>query len=130
MSFEDLRERVAAIKHDLAKYVAWRTANFDDGAWEGPLTADFIEAVQADVLRTRGDDPAWVVWDRWTEALGGTLPEPELRDVADAVDVLRGVEAAVRSGGDDLAAARPQIRAAQARIRSALRDLHRKLAAR
>jgi hypothetical protein len=132
VSFDDLRERVSAIKHDLAKYVAWRTANFGDAAWEGPLVPEFAEALRADLLQTRGDEPAWVVWDRWIAELpeSGDLPEPELSTVADAVDELRGLEAAVRSGGDELAAARARIRDAQGRIRVALRDLHRRLAAR
>jgi hypothetical protein len=123
----DMRERVAALKHDLAKYVAWRSANFDDAAWSGPLTDDFAQALQADVLRTRGDDPAWVVWQRWAAELPAPSGEPELVAVAEAVAELEALEPALRAGGDALARARPTIRAAQQRIRSELAGLHRRL---
>ena len=127
-----LREWVSAIKHDLAKYVAWRSANFDDAAWDGPLTDDFAEALQADVLRTRGEDPAWVVWARAVEALGDApeLQEAELIAVGESVKSLAECEASLREGGDALARARPRIRAAQQRIRAELRELHRRLASR
>jgi hypothetical protein len=122
-----MRERVAALKHDLAKYVAWRTANFDEAAWAGPLTVDFTEALQADVLRTRGDVPAWVVWRRFVAEAPEAAREPELVAVGQAVAELEALEPALREGGDALAAARPRIRAAQQRIRTELADLTRRL---
>jgi hypothetical protein len=122
-----MRERVAALKHDLAKYVAWRSANFDDAAWTGPLTTDFAEALRADVLRTRGDDPAWIVWRKWVADGGEPPSEPELAAVAAAVSELEAIEPALRNGGDALAAARPTIRAAQQRIRTELAQLHQRI---
>ena len=124
----ELRELVAALKHDLAKYVAWRSANFGDDAWAGPMQADFAQALQDDVLRTKGELTAWQVWDEAAATLGDPLPHPELEAVAQAVDVLRGHETALRAGNDALAAVRGEIRDAQQSIRSQLRDLHRKLA--
>lgn len=124
----DLRELVAALKHDLAKYVAWRSANYPDDAWEGPLQDDFVASLQDDVLRTKGDLSAWQVWDEAAGSLGEPLPHPELEAVAAAVDVLRGHETALRGGNQALAEARASIRDAQMAIRSQLRDLHRKLA--
>ncbi len=124
-----VRERVADLKHDLAKYVAWRSANYGDEAWEGPLTDDFVAALQDDVLRTKGDLSAWQVWDAARPDLGDPLPHAALRDVHDAVQVLRSHEMALRGGGAPLAAARAEIRGAQQSIRSRLRELHRTLAA-
>lgn len=128
MSDLELRELVAALKHDLAKYVAWRTANYPDDAWDGALQPDFVQSLQADILRTKGDLSAWQVWDEASAALGQPLPHPELEAVAAAVDVLRGHETALRSGNQALADARAAIRDAQTTIRSQLRDLHRTLA--
>lgn len=123
-----MRERVAALKHDLAKYVAWRSANFDEAAWTGPLTIDFTDALRADVLRTRGDEPAWIVWRRFATEAPEALREPELVAVGEAVAELEALEPALHEGGDVLAAARPRIRAAQQRIRTELADLTRRLA--
>ena len=124
----EVRELVAALKHDLAKYVAWRSANYGDDAWEGPLQPDFVQSLQDDVLRTKGDLSAWQVWDQAATAFGHPLPHPELDTVASAVDVLRGHETALRGGQQPLANARPSIRDAQQTIRSQLSALHRRLA--
>ncbi len=124
-----LRELVADLKHDLAKYVAWRSANYGDDAWLGPLTDEFAAALQDDVLRTKGDLSAWQVWDAARPGLGDPLPHPLLRQVHEAVAVLRSHEMALRGGGEPLAAVRGAIRAAQQSIRSQLRELHRTLAA-
>lgn len=122
-----MRERVAALKHDLAKYVAWRSANFDDAVWTGPLSDELTDALRADVLRTKGNDPAWVVWRRFADTLPGDPSEPELVAVAAAVAELEALAPALHEGGDALAQARPTIRAAQQRIRSELAGLHRRL---
>lgn len=130
-----LRELVAALKHDLAKYVAWRSANFGGEAWNGELSEEFADALQSDVLRTRGEEPAWVVWaqfvERWTEQSMQAPPaqaHPELRAVEAAVGQLKAVEPALRLGrGAELAAARTTIQTAQQAIRSELRTLHRRL---
>ncbi|MEM7158712.1 MAG: hypothetical protein AAF799_38075 [Myxococcota bacterium] len=125
-------ERAAALKHDLGKYVAWQSANFEDDAWEGPLDDTFVEALRADILRTRsrseGDESAWEVWAAHTEELPRPLTEPELVVVEDAVQVLRSHEAALRAEDRaGLAEARSEIRQAQQDIRRALRDFHRRL---
>lgn len=125
----ELRELVADLKHDLAKYVAWRSANYGDDAWKGPLTDDFAAALQDDVLRTKGDLSAWQVWDVARSGLGDPLPHPQLREVDAAVALLKAHETALRAGGEALAAVRAEIRGAQQTIRSQLRDLHRTLAA-
>ncbi len=127
-----MQERAAALKHDLGKYVAWRSANFDEAAWTGPLEDALVEALRADLLCTRqrpdGDQAAWEVWAGHTRDLERPLPEPELRAVAAAVEILRAHEPALRAADRAaLASARPEIRKAQADIRAALRDLHRRL---
>lgn len=129
---DTLQERAAALKHDLGKYVAWRSSNFDEAAWTGPLSDALLQALQDDLLRTRagaqGDRAAWEVWAAHTSDLPAPLPEPELRAVATAVAVLQEHEAALRAADREaLSRARPAIRTAQARIRDALRDLHRRL---
>lgn len=128
----DLRERAAALKHDLGKYVAWRSANFDDAAWVGPIDDALVEALQADLLRTRqraeGDLAAWEVFAGLTDDLGTPLPEPELRAVAAAVAVLQSHEAALRAGDRAaLGPVRAELRRAQLEIRQALQALHRRL---
>jgi hypothetical protein len=126
----ELRELVAALKHDLGKYVAWRSANLDEAAWSGPIRSDLVEALRADLLRTRGDEPAGEVWRRLTAALTRPLEHAELVAVERAVETLRGCEVALRSDDTSaLARARADIRAAQRRIRDELRDLQRRLAA-
>lgn len=127
-----MQERAAALKHDLGKYVAWRSANFDDAAWSGPMDDAFVEALRDDLLRTRqrpeGDQAAWEVWAAHTHDLPQPLPEPELQAVAAAVAVLRAHEPALREPDRAaLSRARPAIRKAQSDIRAALRDLHRRL---
>lgn len=122
-----LRECVADLKHDLGKYVAWRTANFDDDAWTGALTTEFVECLQADLLRTKGDLSAWDVWDRHRQAIPEPWP-PELEAVDEAVAVLRAHEAMLRQPTEALAAARPVLRRAQQTIRHELRMLARRLA--
>lgn len=131
---QGLREIVAALKHDLGKYVAWRSVNLDDAAWTGPVQPMLIECLQADVLRTRtgpgGDRPAWEVFAALVAPLPRPLPEPELRVVETAV--ARLCEAGpllVAGGAEDIAAVRADIRAAQATIRAQLAALHRRLLA-
>jgi hypothetical protein len=125
---ETLRDLVAALKHDLAKYVAWQSANYDEAAWTGPLGDDLLRSLGADILRTKGEQPAWSVWDDFVVAVGRDSGLTELDAVRDAVDVLREVGSALRSEDREaVARARPAIRRAQQTIRSELRDLHRRL---
>jgi hypothetical protein len=126
----DLREVVAALKHDLGKYVAWRSTNLE---FEGELDDERVEALQADVLRTRTTRTgevltAWEVWDAAQARLPEPL-EPELGRVRDAVESLRGMASELRRG--DAVELQPlvsSILAAQAEIRAELRSLHRRLA--
>lgn len=130
---DEFAEQVAAVKHDLGKYVAWMSANLGDDAWRGPVGDDLLEALRRDLLRThtgaRGEvEAAWQVWERLAGAWARPLPAPELVQVDAAIAVLRGSEAALRSGDRQaLAGARPAIRAAQQTIRSSLQQLHRRL---
>ena len=126
-SADEQRELVAALKHDLAKYVAWRSANYGDDAWEGPLSEDFAKAVQDDVLRTKGDAPAWGVWDELSRAFARPFEHRELQVVSTAVEQLRAIESELREGGAALAEQRSVVRDAQQTIRRELRDLHRRL---
>lgn len=125
-------ERAAALKHDLGKYVAWRSANLDEGAWTGPVTTELVDALRADLLTTRaaGDrsECAWEVWARLTSDLSRPLEEPELVRVEQAVERLRAFETALRERDHAaLATGRQQIRSAQMDIREALRGFHRRL---
>jgi len=137
----DLLEQVAALKHDLGKYVAWTSANLDDAVWEGspemssdapgdPLT-QLIAALRADLLEThKHGDRSETAWDLW-RAYAATLPsplEPELEAVAKAVAELERVGPALVAGDrQTIARERANIRAAQQTIRAQLRDLHRRL---
>ena len=87
-SSDDLEfgRQIAALKHDLGKYVAWMSANLDEECWQGPVRDELIDALERDLLRTRTPadgppEPAWAVWQR----LGGALPtpwkHPELHDI-------------------------------------------------
>jgi hypothetical protein len=129
----DFPEQVAALKHDLGKYVAWMSANLGDDHWHGPLRDELVEALRRDLLRTRsgGDgtvETAWELWTRFAADWPRPLPAPELVEVEAAVDLLRAHGPALAQGDRDaIAAARPQIRAAQQTIRSELQKLHRRL---
>lgn len=130
--FDLLIERVAALKHDLGKYVAWASANLDDGTWKRlPVSDELMAALRADLLETRKHadrrETAWEVWQGFRAELSGEL-EPELVAVADAVAVLEGIGPALRANDRDaLAGELDNIRAAQQEIRNQLRDLHRRL---
>ena len=69
---DSLLETVAALKHDLGKYVAWTSANLTDEAWADPVSDELIGALRGDILETRkGRDgvheSAWEVWGRFRE---------------------------------------------------------------
>jgi hypothetical protein len=128
----ELLGRVAALKHDLGKYVAWMSANLEEALWRGPVRDELIDALARDLLRTRTPaegppEPAWAVWER----LSAALPQPwapELQQVAAAVQVLRAAEPAlVARDRAALADLRADLRAAQRTIRAALQQLHRRL---
>jgi hypothetical protein len=127
-----LQERVAALKHDLGKYVAWTSANLEEDVWTGPVEAGLVDALRGDVLETRKHggrvEAAWDVWDRLTADLNRPLEVPELAAVDEAVGSLRRAEPALRSR--DLGAIgdlRGGIRDAQLLIRRQLSALHRRL---
>jgi hypothetical protein len=147
----DLLEQVAALKHDLGKYVAWTSANLDDALWDGPVEmfsagasapemsgdapgdplTQLIAALRADLLEThKHGDRTQAAWDVW-RGYAATLPsplEPELEAVAAAVAVLERVGPALVDGDRQvIARERASIRAAQQTIRAQLRDLHRRL---
>lgn len=127
----DLREWAASLKHDLGKYVAWRCANLPEAAWTGALDDLTATSIRADVLATRDvggeHESAWALFDRLTQPWPRPWPR-ELEAVAAAVAVLRTHAAGLAA--DDraaIAAARPDIRAAQQTIRAELASLHRRL---
>lgn len=125
--------QVAALKHDLGKYVAWMSANLDEACWRGPVRDELIDALTRDLLRTRTPaegppEAAWELWDRLAAALPRPWTEPELRTVDGAVAVLRAAEPALRArDGAALTDQRDGVRAAQRTIRAALQQLHRRL---
>jgi hypothetical protein len=128
---EELIERVAALKHDLAKYVAWTSANLGEEVWDGEMDGELVGALQADILRTRkgreGPESAWEVWHSLSEDLPRPLA-PELQSVAEAVETLASFARSLEEGdAQALAPARPTIRGAQMQIRAQLRSLHRRL---
>jgi hypothetical protein len=127
-----MRERAAALKHDLGKYVAWRSINLGEDVWTGPVTDELVDALRADLLATRSAgerrECAWEVWARLTADLPRPLDEPELARVERAVEALRAFEPALRSGDhQSIEAGRLAIRDAQLEIREALRDFHRRM---
>ncbi len=128
----ELRETVAALKHDLAKSVAWRSANLEPGAWAAPMDAACVDALVGDLLFTRrragSVESAWQVWERLSADLVQPYASVELTRVAAAIEVLRGMEPILRSRDvASLEAAGGEIRAAQSVIRHELAALHRRL---
>lgn len=126
-----LLEAVAALKHDLGKYVAWRSANLDEAAWGLPVRDDVVEALRADLLHTRGtaERPmaAWEIWDVFIrECRPPACPERE--EVASAVEQLRALGPILRAGESEAFGVHlPQIRAALRSIREQLRLWHARL---
>ncbi len=133
LDIDSLLERVAALKHDLGKYVAWTSANLDEGVWTKPASDELIDALCADLLETRklpeSTHTAWEVWVGHRGGLSDPL-EPELEIVAAAAATIERVLPALRTR-DREAIGREcaNIRAAQQDIRTSLRDLHRRLLA-
>ncbi len=132
VSSEELLERVAALKHDLGKYVAWTSANLEEGAWQGPVGPDLLEALRDDLLRTRrkGDEsePCWSIWARLTSDLERPWAHQELCAVDGAVETLRGAEKALVEGDlEALGELRAGLRDAQMEIRRQLSALLRRL---
>ncbi len=130
MSCDERGLRVAALKHDLAKYVAWTSANLSEDLWHGPLKQELVEALRDDILRTRKGrervESAWEVWQAFVQS-GPTIEEPELQKVESAVYRLHAAEPLIRAGDAALADEREDLRAAQTEIRVQLRNLHRRL---
>lgn len=127
-----LRERAAALKHDLGKYVAFQSVNLGDDDWEGPVGDLLVKVLQADLLRTRsgpdGDEAASEVWQRLTADLPRPWPAPELAEVEAALGPIARAEAALREDDREaLAEVRGAVRDAQLRIRKALSALVRRL---
>ena len=131
--FVEFGRQIAALKHDLGKYVAWMSANLDVSCWQGPVRDELIDALGRDLRRTRTPaegppESAWELWDRLSAALPRPWTDPELHEVAAAVAVLRRAEPALRARDSDaLSTQREAIRAAQHKIRGALQQLHRRL---
>ena len=128
-----LRECIAALKHDLGKYVAWRSVNLPEEAWTGPPGDALVDALCADVLATRrtadGDQAAWDVFASHTRDVPRPWPVPELAAVEQAVQALRACEPALRERDHvRIAELRDGIREAQGTIRAELAALHRRLA--
>lgn len=126
-----LREWAATLKHDLGKYVAWRSANLADAAWTGALDELTATSIRDDILATRDSggrrESAWTLFDRLTQPWPRPWPA-ELDAVQVAVAVLR--ELATPLEADDravIATSRERIRAAQTTIRTELAALHRRL---
>ncbi|MEM6995012.1 MAG: hypothetical protein AAF721_31150 [Myxococcota bacterium] len=135
MDADSLVEQVAALKHDLGKYVAWMSANLEESAWTGPVEPLLVSALQSDILATKkgsdGDRAAWEVWAQHAAAMPRPFDPPELSDVDDAVGVLRSAEAVLRAGDDEgIGQRRAAIRDAQRTIRSALASAYRTARAR
>ena len=130
----DLVDRLQALKHDLGKYVAWRSANLSEEEWAAASELA-TDAVRHDVLRTKttaaGDTlPAWEVL---SSALRTFSPperaaaSPELDRVCEQVGALRELESDIRSGDAVRDAdSRARIREAQSSIRQSLRALLRR----
>lgn len=125
------REWAATLKHDLGKYVAWRSANLSDAAWSGALDELAATSIRDDLLATRDSggvrESAWALFDRLTQSWPRPWPA-ELDAVQAAVASLR--ELAEPLQADDraaIAAARERIRSAQTTIRTELAALHRRL---
>jgi len=126
-----LREWAATLKHDLGKYVAWRSANLDDAAWSGALDELTATSIRDDILATRDVggqcESAWALFERLTRPWPRPWPA-ELDAVQAAVASLRELAAPLQA--DDrtaIAAARERIRSAQSTIRTELAALHRRL---
>lgn len=122
------RERAAALKHDLGKYIAWRSANLPESAWQRPLDDATRESLQADILRTRSangvDEPAWALFERLSQQWPQPWPD-ELVKVERAVAMLRAHADALANGG---ALPHAELHRAQLEIRSELAALVRRLA--
>ena len=94
----DLVDRIQALKHDLGKYVAWRSANLSEEEWTA--ASDIAtDSVRRDVLRTKTTAAGEVLpaWEVLSSALKTFSPleraaaSPELDRVCEQVGALRGL---------------------------------------
>ena len=130
----DLVDRICALKHDLGKYVAWRSANLTEEEWRdaGP---EAQAAVRNDILRTKtlGDGTelsAWMVLRMSLDAFSDherTVASPELNLVCRNVEVLESLEGDIVSGDAVVhQEIQTRLRQAQAEIRNSLSALVRR----
>jgi hypothetical protein len=128
-----LRESVAALKHDLAKYVAWSSANLDDSHWARPASDELMDALTRDLLSTRTTregvaENAWTLWRRFQPRFEGHECV-ELSRVAEAIATLEAVGPALLAGDRELVGEHClSVREAQTSIRKNVRELQRRLA--
>lgn len=124
---ECFRALVADLKHDLGKYVAWRSANYpelwagdwDERAWNEP---EWVEALRSDILTTLGGRAAWEIWDERTSGWPRPWASRAMAQVEQAVEVLRRHGDLLRAGASvELVRAHRDLVAAQRTIRDALR---------
>ncbi len=93
-----LLEAAAAAKHDLGKYVAFQAR------WLPPEAsdADWLEALQADVLHTRrckeGSEDAASLWSRLRRPLAGLEGDADLAAVDAAIAALSELKPDLEAG--------------------------------
>lgn len=126
--------QVSALKHDLGKYIAWRSINFSDAAWQQePFAEELMNALIQDILCTRTNscgtfEPAWVIWERLANQFQRPFLFAELTEVETAVHTLRVFAPLLMAKKvAEIFHVRFEIRNAQQLIRSRLQHLHKML---
>ena len=123
--------QLLSLKHDLGKYVAWRSANFSSEEWQRG-GAQVFASVREDILHTRkcadgSSMPAWAVFDAAESQMSErdrVTAAPELAQVRGRVRWLESVRDDIADDAklgdpafrDAIAAAQQEIRAELARL--------------
>lgn len=120
-------ELALAIKHDVAKAIAWHSANLPPLSTDSDASEEQVRAWRLDLL---GRGPGQAVWERWARLIERWPGEwaPELHAIAGELDRLAHLADRVRAR--ELAGDRGVhvvIAQTQQRVRRAASDLVRRL---
>jgi len=80
-------ELLGRASHDVAKYMAMTARNVSPN----DLDEELRSFLRRDLTQTDGEQPAWVLWERFASELGVLSDEPDLEGIEGGMAELRGL---------------------------------------